>query len=483
MSKLIKLLTNKVFLYISSRYVTYVIQFISTIYIAIDLGTYYFGVYGFVLLLISYLSNLNFGITHSATVLLVQNKNDEQKIKDIVSNSILLVTIISLFVLILSLFYNIFQFNYFEKFNIDKYFWFVPIIAITGHFNVLFQTIYRFRNRLFEIAFYQSFRPFLVFVSIFLATEENLLYTVLSCYTIGELISFFIFILRRGVPFAVKFSFKNCKELIAKGLYLFIYISSYAMIVISTRTFISYYYSVEDFGFFTFSFSLANAILLFLHAFAWIITPKVLDKLNSNIKGEIILTIEKINTNYNTFSYLLLFVTISIFPYLLNFYPEWKETLLTLNITMISIIVSSNAYLFSSFLMSKNKERLLSIISVIILFVNVLLSYIFIVVLNLQLEYTILSILISYFLFGLACSYFTYKSITNYKFSSIFSNFFPTRLLIPFGILLCAIILDIRYATFISLFIFLILNIKELKIIISSTKEIIINSNIINLQR
>jgi len=69
-----------------------------------------------------------------------------------------------------------------------------------------------------------------------------------------------------------------------------------------------------------------------------------------------------------------------------------------------------------------------------------------------------------------------------FKLSSIFSNFFPTRLLIPFGILLCAIILDIRYATFISLFIFLILNIKELNIIINSTKKIIINSNIINLQ-
>ena len=482
MSKLIKLLNNKVFLYISSRYVTYVIQFITSIYIAVDLGAYYFGVYGFVFLLISYLSNLNFGITHSATILLVQNKNDEKKIKDIVSNSILMITIISLFVIIICLFYNIFQLNYFEKFNIDKYFWFVPIIAILGHFNVLFLTIYRFKNKLFEIAFYQSFRPFLVFVSIFLATEENLLYTVLISYIIGEFISFLLFILRGEVPFYLKFSFKKCRELILKGLYLFTYISSYAMIVISTRTFISYYYSIEDFGFFTFSYSLGNAVLLFLQAFTFIIMPKVLDKLNSNINSEIILTIENINTNYNTFSYLLLFVAITVFPYLLNFFPEWKETLLTLNITMLSIIVSSNAYLFSSFLMAKNKERLLSIISVIILSVNILFSYIFIVVLNLQLEYTILSILISYFLFGLACSYFTYKSITNYKFSSIFSNFFPTRLLIPFGILLCAIILDIRYATFISLFIFLILNIKELNIIINSTKKIIINSNIINLQ-
>jgi O-antigen/teichoic acid export membrane protein len=482
MSKLFKLLTNKVFLYISSRYFTYVIQFITSIYIAVDLGAYYFGVYGFVLLLISYLSNLNFGITHSATVLLVQNKKDEKKIKDIVSNSILIITIISLFVIIICLFYNIFQLNYFEKFNIDKYFWFVPIIAILGHFNVLFLTIYRFKNKLFEIAFYQSFRPFLVFVSIFLATEENLLYTVLSCYTIGELISFLLFILRRGVPFEPKFSFQKCKKLIVKGLYLFIYISSYAMVVISTRTFISYYYSVEDFGFFTFSYSLANVVLLFLQAFTFIIMPKVLDKLNSNINSEIILTIENINTNYNTFSYLLLFVAITVFPYLLNFFPEWKETLLTLNITMTSIIVSSNAYLFSSFLMAKNKERLLSLISVSSLVVNILFSYIFIVVLNLQVEYAVLSILISYFLFGLACSYFTYKSLTNNKFSTIFSNFFPTRLLIPYSILMCALILDIRYATFISLLLLLILNIKELKIIINSIKKIITNSNIINLR-
>ena len=378
--------------------------------------------------------------------------------------------------------FDISRFEFIEKFNINKYFLFVPLIAVLGHFNVLFLTIYRFKNKLFEIAFYQSFRTFLVFISIFLATEENLLYILLIFYSVGEFISLLLFILRGGVPFHLKLSFKESKKIMKKGLFLFTYISSYAMILISTRTFISYFYNVEDFGFFTFSYSLANAILLFLQAFTFIIMPKVLDKLNSDFNSEIILTIDKIKTNYNTLSYLLLFIVITTFPYLLSFLTEWKDTLSTLNMTVISIIVTSNAYLFSSYLMARNREILLSIISLFSLSINILFSYIFIVVLNLQVEYAILSMLISYMFFGLACSYFTYKTISNYKFSIICLNFFPLRLFIPYIILIITLILNINYATFISLTIFLALNIKELMIVINSFKKIILNSNIIDLK-
>lgn len=481
MKKILKIFSNKIFLYISSRYLTYFLQFISSIYIAVNLGPYYFGVYGFILLLISYLSTINFGITHSTTVLLVQSKTNEKEISKIVSNSILLIFFISLLVIILSFLFFFIDIDYFKKYNINSYILFVPIIAIIGHFNILFLTIYRFKNKLFEVAFQQSFRPFLVFISVFIAPKENLLYIILLTYLIGDFIPLLLFIFKRQLPFEFKFSLNACKKIIVKALYLFMYISSFGMILITTRTFISYYYSVADFGFFSFSFSLANAILLFLQALAFLFTPKILDKLNSNNNTETLLTIEKINSIYITFSYFLLFLAIVFFPFCLDFFPKWKASLPTINMSVISIMMISNSFTFSSFLMAKNKEKLLSLISILSLLINILVSFLLIRVFTVKMEYVILSTMISYFIFGLLSTYYVYKIISNYNFIKLFNCFLPVRLLIPYFVLIFSLSFNVSYASYISLLIFIILNFKELLSIIIYIKKAINNSSLIDL--
>lgn len=475
------ILHSKVFLYIFSRYVTYIIQFITSVYIAIYLGPYYFGVYGFILLLLSYISTLNFGITHSATVLLVQNKTNKNQISKIVSNSIFLISLISLIIALLCIVPFFIDVDFMGKYDIESYFLFLPVIGILSHFNILFLTIYRFKNKLFEVGFLQTFRPFLVLISMFLGTKENLLKIILWAFVFGELIPMLLFIFRGQLSFKFTFSYNLCKEIVVKAIYLFVYLSSFGMILITTRSFISYYYSVANFGLFTFSFSLANSVLLFLQALTFLFTPKILDKLNSKNNMETIGTIENVNTIYVTFSYLLLYVSIILFPFFLDYFPKWRASLPTLNSAFLSIMMISNSFSFSSYLMSNNKEKILSLISLLSLFFNVIFSAFLIYYVKVEMEVLILSPVISYLIFGFLSSYFTYKMLSQYNLLKIFLSFFPLRLLIPFVILLSMFVLNISWGSYVSILIFLVLNIKELRIISSYFKKTLYSSSLIDL--
>ena len=284
--KIKKVLSNKVILYLVSRYFIFFIQFISSIYLAIKLEPYYFGVWGFILLMISYLSYINFGIDKSLNILMIQNKKNKGYIKDFVSNSFFLVSILSILTVCLAICYLIFDIQLFEKYDIGNYFYIICIISILFHFNSLMGTIYRVKNRLFELAFFQSIIPILIFIVMFMAKGVTLLSILLGATVIGHIATLIVFLKNKKVPLGGQVSFSVSLKLMNKGFYLFIYNVCFFLIILSTRTMISYFYSVENFGYFTFSYTLANSILLLLQALSVVIFPKIIDKLHSS-KNEV----------------------------------------------------------------------------------------------------------------------------------------------------------------------------------------------------
>lgn len=481
--KIQKFFSNKVILYITSRYFTYFIQFLTSMYIAVELGPVYFGIYGFILLINNYLSLLNFGVPGSINVLLVQNKTDEKKIRDIVANAVFIHIVIALCIVLICFAYYIFDVNLFQKYQLNKYLHFVCLWAILGLFNTLFLTIYRFKNSLFEVAFQQSFTTFLVFVCLFFANGESLLITVVIAQIIGNLICLLLFLIRKKLPLGGTISKIGITTLMSKGMFLFVYLTSFNLIIVSTRSVISAYYSVELFGYFTFSFSLANAILLFLHAFSFIISPKVLEKLHSNDREQVFLVINRINANYVTLTYTILFVALVVFPLFLNFFPQYKMTLTTLNMISLSIMLYTNSFAHSSFLMAQNKEKTLATIALIALLINVLFSFILTLVFHVQMHFVVLSTMLSYFIFGFLCTYFTHRYWNkNIDFKKVMNDFFPFRLFIPYILSIVTVIIGSQYLSGIPLLILIILNHKELGIIIGSVRLVINKSEIVDLQ-
>lgn len=481
-SKLQKVLSNKVILYLFSRYFIFFIQFISSIYLAIKLEPYYFGIWGFILLMINYLSYINFGIDKSLNILIVQNKKNNSFVKDFVSNSFFLVGLLSILITFLSICYLIFDIKLFEKYDIGNYFYIICIISILFHFNSLMGTIYRFKNRLFELAFFQSIIPILIFIVMFMAKGIALLSILLGATVIGHIATLIVFLKNKKVPFGGQVSVSVSLKLLNKGSYLFIYNVCFFLIILSTRTMISYFYSVEDFGYFTFSYTLANAILLLLQALSVVIFPKIIDKLHSN-KNEVIKNIiTTLNLNYITLSYALMFTAMIFFPVFLNFIPKYEGTLKVLNLTGITVLLFTNSFGYASHLMAQNKEKVLSIISFFSLFINIGISLILILIFKVSYEYVIISTLISYLFFGYSCTRFSNKLIArkNTYFNDIL-DFFPIRLLMPYLTAVMLIIFNFENFMFLTLIVFILFNKNEAKQIIKMISKIIKSPNLVDI--
>ena len=475
-------LRNKVIIYALTRYLILFISFLTSVFLASKLGPYYFGIWGFILLLLNYYQYFDFGISDSATILLVQNKDNPKRVKDFETNSIAFSAIMGILAIVIAVYYQIFGIQILEKFHIGNLFYFVCLIAILAYLNKLFFKIYRVKGRMFEFGFYQSINSILVISIMFIAKERQLINLLISAYILGNLLSLILFIRGGGVSISGHPNFKDCSIIFNKGFMLFMYNFFFYLIILSTKTIISAYYTVEEFGFFTFSFTLANSILVLLDAFAVLIVPKVIDRLYSNDIKIIELTLMEIKINYVYLSYLLMCLALILFSVLLIFLPKYYPTFQVINMLSLAVVVSSNSFGYSMFLKAVNKEKTLAKISTLSLLTNIILAIILVKVLKVNYSYVSLSIILSYFLFAYLCAYYGKKHLLqSVSFFSILREILPLQLFVPALLIIIITILNIREFIFIPLLGFIIFNIKPIKGIFTTAKKILLNSRIFDI--
>jgi O-antigen/teichoic acid export membrane protein len=414
---------------------------------------------------------------------MVQNKTNNNLVKNFVSNSLVLIGVLSLLIILLAVYYSVFGIKLFERYEIGYYFYIICIIGVLFHFNSLMGTIYRVKNRLFELAFSQSVVPILIFFSMFLAKGKTLLPILLYMILLGNVATLILFIGNKKIPWDGRLSIKGSIEVLNKGFYLFIYNMCFFFIVLSTRTLISYFYEIEEFGYFTFSYTLANAVLLLLQALSVVIFPKVIDKLNSKNREDVKNITNILNTNYVTLSYGLMFLALIIFPVFINYIPKYQGTLKVLNLIAVTVLLYTNSFGYASHLMAQNQERRLSIISLFSLCLNIAISFALILVFKVSYEYVIISTLISYFVFSYSCAKFSNQIIGEKNSASyVLLEFFPIRLLIPYVIAVIIIGWNLEFFIFLPLLVFIMSNVRELKQIIKTIKIIITRPNIVDIE-
>src|SRR5665647_333755 len=90
-----KIVRNKVVYFVFSRYLTYAVQFINSLFIAVYLGPFYLGVWGFINLIIQYFTQINFGISQSVNTIASIHKSDEEYVKKMVGTSMTMLIVLS----------------------------------------------------------------------------------------------------------------------------------------------------------------------------------------------------------------------------------------------------------------------------------------------------------------------------------------------------------------------------------------------------
>lgn len=477
------LLKNKVFLYLGSRYLTYFIQFVTSIVIAAELGPYYMGIWGFILLVLQYFQQFHLGIANSFNVLYVHHRDSQKECNNYIGNSLALICYLSLLVIGFYLVNAIIGIPWIEKFHANKYMIWVCMIAILQYFVQFFINLFRVKNLFNRVTFCQSFVVFLCFACVFFFEEEELIQWLVASYVVGNTICVLLALTSGAIP-----SFNKCSitkkyqtEILKKGMYLFLYNSCFYLIIISIRTIISGYYKVEEFGMFTFSFSLAQAVLLLLEALQFIIFPKIIGKLSSKDNNEVTSTISLLRKSYITSAHCLIYLAIVFFPLVIWLMPKYEGAITSMNLTALAILMGVNTFGYLEYLIANNKEKTAAAISSFALVLNGMISFLLVLVIKVSFSFVIVATMITYFVF-------TYlvlskaKILLNEKRSRVITELMPFRLMLPYIVALCLSILQIENLIYVPLCVFCLCNYRYLLGIHGIVKSIITNPEIINLK-
>lgn len=480
---LISILKNKVVFYLVSRYITYGVQFITSLVIATKLGPYYMGIWGLILLLLQYFQQFHLGIANSFNVLYVHHMDNVKECNNYIANSLMLVSYLSILVVCFYAYYQLFAIGSFGKYHADKYIIWISLIAILQYFVQFFVSLFRVRNMLNRVTFCQSIIVLLNFACVFFFRGDELIKWLVAGYVVGNAICVILALTSGTVPFnkKVKINVKYQLEILKKGLYLFFYNSCFYFIIISVRTIISGYYKVEDFGVFTFSFSLAHAILLILEAMSFIIFPKVLSKLSSNIVEEVKSTLTKLRVSYITCAHFLVYLVLPFFPLFLYLMPKYANAVTSMNLIVLTILMQSNSYGYLELLISHNKEKLLALMSSIALVLNIVLALALVKLFNVEFSYVIIATMITYYVFTFFAVMIGARCLSKVNVLLLIKEQFPLRLLIPYLTALTISLLEYENLMFVPIFVFVLLNVNSGKQIIETGKSILTNSEKVNL--
>jgi len=474
---------NKILQYIFSKYATFFIQFINSIFIAVYLGPFYLGIWGFINLILQYFSQINLGISHSVNVIISVKKDNEQYVQKVVGTAITMLLGLSFAVIILFIIKELFDFNLGDKYNFSNYALVVTIISIIGYFNTLFNYVFRVYGRTTEIAINQSVFPVLILVIIPFFRTENLLWALILVNLIAILISFSFFLYKSPLHIKPVWDKPLMKFIQKRGWHLFIYNTSFYLIIVSTKSFVSMYYKVEEFGFFTFAFSLANSVLSLLNAISYLIYPKILNRFAISNNNKNFLLLSKLRDTYVTSSHLFIHLSLLFFPVFLLFFPEYEKSAGAFGLIALTVGLYSNSFGYAGLLIAKGKEKKLSTYSFLALILNLILAYILITKLQLPFSQVVFATMLSYALYVFFLTWEGRKLIgVKTSLKNVIKDVYPTRLVLPFLTSVTLIILSVPSIYFIlPIGIFVLMNYKSLVSIKKYILEILNNPKIMDI--
>lgn len=458
-----KLLSNNILLYMLTRYITYILTFIVNMYISIKMGPELFGAWSFLLLVFGYFNIIDIGIPQAVQVLLVQKKSDFNDCADIEKSGLILVLIIALSCFFVALYYAFGGIKKAHELQLDYLFYGICICSFMNYFNNLFEKVYRCKNRLFEIAYKQTSLVLLMAILV-LVFNNNILEALVWSYVLWCFSSLLVFLFRGGLVFSGKFSKTFTHQIIKKGINLFLFYSGFVLIMISTKTLVNEYYSLHEFGLFSFAYYLGHAVYLCMLAFATVVITKLIDNYHSTDKKVVLNTISIVRENYVSLFHGAVYAAMILFPVVLSFMPKYSDSLVCMNLCSLMMLCYVNSFGYSTFLMAVNKEKVLAFIAIVSLALNIVLGFMIVVLLHVSYSMVVLSTMISYFVYAYMCTFYGRKALgLNISFISVLIDCFPVSLLIPFMVAIVITFLNVNELLFLPLVLYVVMNIKSIR--------------------
>jgi O-antigen/teichoic acid export membrane protein len=474
-----KILKNKIFGYIFSRYLIYALQFINTLILAKKLSPQEFGIWSFTQFIILIFLYFDLGIPSSFNAISSIHINRKKIIVCNFHASLTSAFFLSIFVSIIFILNLIFKFDFLVKYNFNEFSFYVFLIIILSYFNNLFINLYRIYNKLKEITFLQSSIQLFMLLT-YIVFKKKLIDYLLISIILANAISLVLFIINSPISLKFNLSKKTILKLQKSGLYFFLYNTSFYFILMSTRSIISYFYKVEEFGLFNFALSLAGIVELIIGSFMFLIFPKMINKLSSLNNIEALNIVKHLQNNYNVIMSFMSFIAISFFPIITLIFPNYTNSIIAFNLIIITKLIITNSFGSPEILMSRKKEKSLAIASFFTLIINIIVSILLTCVFHVTYEKVMIGTFISYLIFVIIINKMSLKTLDNYKnFWNLIKYSFPIKTTLPLflGLIFSIIKIEPIYNLFLIL-IFIILNYNDIIQLKVTINKIITNPNI-----
>lgn len=465
----------------TTRYLTYILTFFVNMYISIKMGPEMFGAWSFLLLVFGYFNIIDIGIPQAVQVLLVQKKSDAEDCSCIEKTGLLLILIIALSCVFVALYYAFGGIDKAHELQLDYMFYGICACSFLNYLNNYFEKVYRCKNRLFEIAFKQTSLVFIMGLFAFV-WNNSLLEALVWSYILWSLSSLLVFIFRGGLDLTGYFSKNYFSQIMKKGVFLFFFYSGFVLIMISTKTLVNKYYTLEEFGLFSFAYYLGHAVYLCMLAFSTVAITKLIDNYHSTDKKVVIKTISFVRENYVSLFHGAVYFAMLFFPVLLSYMPKYEDSLVCMNLCSLMMLCYVNSFGYSTFLMAANKEKILAYIAAICLILNIVLGEFLVVFLHVSYNLVVLCTMFSYFVYAFMCTYYGRKKLMlNVSFQKNLHDCFPVSLLIPFIAAIIVTILKINELLFVPLVLYISFNIHSIKSILRTIVRLLKDPSIVNI--
>ena len=468
-------LQNKNIRFIIFRYVIYTVQFGNSLFIAKNLGPFFMGEWGFMMLVIQYLTQINFGIPYALNVQLAtyEGKNDKLQ-SEYVGNSLIFTFIHSAFIGVLAfacLYTNV---PIFKKYEFYSYIFLVVSNGIIQNLDTLFINIFRIKNSLNSIIFYQAIMPVINLIACFFWKGKELLFALILSQILCYFLSFIVFLYYSPIKIKLILKISAQSVLIRTGMALLLFNASFYFIMIITRTFVSYFFSVKDLGYFSFALSFAQASFLALDTISFLIFPKLINRLKYQEGAELFKKIDYVRSNYNLIAFLVIFFTILVFPVILIILPDYVSSFKPFALISISLAVLSGNFGISTLFISGGKEFLLSRIALSAFIINFF--FVWIISSKSSIYYMLcIAPLITYIVYSCLLGYYYNKVFLKQQSIRGFFVNFDGKLILPALLLATAIMLNNITMQIFAYLLVLLLNFKRIKGLLPIFKNLVNN--------
>ena len=435
---------NKI-IYASVKYIAYGLKFLQLLFLANYLGPEGLAVFGFAQLVALYVSFLHFGIPFSIHTFLSISKEDKIKeVQSYISDGFFFLLLSSIFFCVVGGLTILVAPYIFQKFEFYKY----GVISILIGVNLIlvqyFSNIYQVYAQYTRVALNELIAIILPVVVILLYKNDKgeLLENILWVNALSIFISLIIFL--TNTPFKISFTLRKSplKELIKVGIPMLLSNVSFYLITLSVRSRSSYYYNLEEIGFFTFGLNISNSVMLGLNAISWTFYSTILSKTSDNI-NDAYEYVKKFNRVYNFILIVIIFSGVLCLPLLFYFLPSYKEFSIGIAILLVSQVFLSMSVGYNSMLIAQKRQNQLVVISFVTLILTIILS-ICSSLLHLSLIFQAVVMLVAMFVYS-SQIYYVASKVLRKELSSIFLEILNYKVIISLFLLLVVLLLNYKY--------------------------------------